>query len=128
MALVSPVKLEASLVVLVGGGVNAQGAVGVTFGVVIFAEFILDKGLWIVLPGVCHHGGGVQANKGSVQYPQLIQLPYQVSHDLLQRPVAQFFQEPVIRPVGRQGFHDIKAAVMGDEPVVVQIVGQIGDL
>ena len=107
---------------------NAQGAVGVTFGVVIFAEFILDKGLWIVLPGVCHHGGGVQANKGSVQYPQLIQLPYQVSHDLLQRPVAQFFQEPVIRPVGRQGFHDIKAAVMGDEPVVVQIVGQIGDL
>ena len=33
MALVSPVKLEASLVVLVGGGVNAQGAVRVTFNV-----------------------------------------------------------------------------------------------
>ncbi len=37
-------------------------------------------------------------------------------------------QETVIRPVGRQRLHDVKAAVMGNEPVVVQIIHQIGDL
>ena len=39
-----------------------------------------------------------------------------------------FFEETVIRPVGRQRLHDVKAAVMGDDAVVVQIIHQICDL
>lgn len=34
----------------------------------------------------------------------------------------------VIRPVGWPRLHDVKGAVMGNEPVVVQIIYQIGDL
>ena len=39
-----------------------------------------------------------------------------------------FFEETVIRPVGRQRFHNVKPAVMGDDAVVVQIIHQICDL
>ena len=39
-----------------------------------------------------------------------------------------FFEETVIRPVGRQRLHDIEPAVVGNEPVVVQIIHQICDL
>lgn len=82
----------------------------------------------IVLFGGGHHCSGVQPNEGSVQNPQLIQLPDQIRHDRLQLSVIRFAKESVIRPVGRQRFHDIKAAVMGDKPVIIQIVGQVGDL
>ena len=39
-----------------------------------------------------------------------------------------FVKLKVIRPVGRQRLHDVKAAVMGDDAVVVQIIRQICDL
>ena len=39
-----------------------------------------------------------------------------------------FFEETVIRPVGRQRFHNVKPAVMGNEAIVVQIIHQICDL
>ena len=39
-----------------------------------------------------------------------------------------FFEEAVIRPVGRQRFHDVKPAVMGDDAVVAQVIRQICDL
>ena len=39
-----------------------------------------------------------------------------------------FFEETVIRPVGRQRLHDIETAVVGNEPVIVQIIRQICDL
>ena len=39
-----------------------------------------------------------------------------------------FFEETVIRPVGRQRLHDVEPAVMGDDAVVVQIIHQICDL
>ena len=39
-----------------------------------------------------------------------------------------FFEETVIRPIGRQRLHDIEPAVVGNEPVVVQIIHQICDL
>ena len=42
MALVSPVKLITALVVLIGGGVDAQGAVWITFGQVILGKVVLD--------------------------------------------------------------------------------------
>ena len=39
-----------------------------------------------------------------------------------------FFEETVIRPVGRQRLHDIEPAVVGNEAIVVQIIHQICDL
>ena len=39
-----------------------------------------------------------------------------------------FFEETVIRPVGRQRLHDIEPAIVGNEPIVVQIIHQICDL
>jgi hypothetical protein len=38
------------------------------------------------------------------------------------------FEEAVIGPIGRQRLHDIETAVVGYEPVVVQIIHQICDL
>ena len=39
-----------------------------------------------------------------------------------------FFEETVIRPVGRQRLHDVEPAVVGNKPVIVQIIHQICNL
>ena len=49
MVLIAPVILEFLLVVLVGGSMNAEGAVRIRFGVVVLAELVLRKRLGIVL-------------------------------------------------------------------------------
>ena len=116
------------LIVLVGGRVDAQGAVRVAFRVVFLGELVFCKGFWVVLLRVRHDGCGIQTNERRIHHAQLIQLPHQIGHDRLQRTVVQLPQAAVIRPVGRQRLHDVKAAVMGNEPVVVQIIHQICDL
>ena len=63
MALVPPVELIPPLIVLVGGRVDAEGAVRIAFRVVFLGELVLCKGFWIVLLRVCHDGRGIQANK-----------------------------------------------------------------
>ena len=63
MALVPPVELIPPLIVLVGGRVDAEGAVRIVFRVVFLGELVLCKGFWIVLLRVCHDGRGIQANK-----------------------------------------------------------------
>ena len=128
MAFVSPVELIPPLIVLVGGRVDAEGAIRVAFRVVFLGELVLCKGFWIVLLGVCHDGCGVQTNERGVHDSQFVQLPYQISHDRLQRTIVQLPQAAVIGPVGRQRLHDVKAAVMGDDAVIVQIIHQICDL
>lgn len=106
----------------------AVGAIWVTFVVVFLGELAFCKGFWVVLHGVCHDGRGIQTDEGGIHDPQFVQLPHQVGHDRFQRTVVQLPQEAVIRPVGRQRLHDVKAAVMGDDAVVVQIIHQICDL
>ena len=128
MTFVAPVELIPALIVLVGGRVDAEGAVWVAFGVVFLGELAFRKGLRVVLLCVCHDGCGVQTNERRIHHAQLIQLPHQIGHDRLQRTVVQLPQAAVIRPVGRQRLHDVKAAVMGDDAVVVQIIHQICDL
>ena len=128
MALVPPVELIPPLIVLVGGRVDAEGAVWVAFWVVFLGELVFCKGFRVVLLRVCHDGRGIQANEGGVHDPQFIQLPYQIGHDRLQRTIVQLPQAAVIRPVGRQRLHDIEPAVVGNEPIVVQIIHQICDL
>ena len=128
MAFVSPVELIPPLIVLVGGRMDAQSAVRVAFGVVFLGELAFRKGLRVVLLRVRHDGCGIQTNKRRIHHAQLIQLPHQIGHDRLQRTVVQLPQAAVIRPVGRQRLHDVKAAVMGDDAVVVQIIHQICDL
>ena len=107
---------------------DAQSAVWAAFWVVFLGELVLCKGFWIVLLRVCHDRCGIQTNKRRIHHAQLIQLPHQVGHDRFQRTVVQLPQAAVIRPVGRQRLHDVKAAVMGDDAVVVQIIHQICDL
>ena len=120
--------MTVTLIVLVGGRVDTQGAVWVAFRVVFHGELAFRKGFRVVLLGVRHDGRGIQANEGCVHDPQFIQLPHQVGHGRFQRTVVQLPQAAVIRPVGRQRLHDVKAAVMGDDAVVVQIIHQICDL
>ena len=128
MAFVSPVELIPPLIVLVGGRMDAQSAVRVAFGVVFLGELAFRKGLRVVLLRVRHDGCGIQTNKRRIHHAQLIQLPHQIGHDRLQRTVVQLPQAAVIRPIGRQRLHDVKAAVVGDDAVVVQIIHQICDL
>ena len=128
MALVPPVELIPPLIVLVGGRMDAQSAVRVAFGVVFLGELAFRKGLRVVLLRVRHDGCGIQTNERRIHHAQLIQLPHQIGHDRLQRTVVQLPQAAVICPVGRQRLHDVKAAVMGDDAVVVQIIHQICDL
>ena len=63
MTFVAPVELIPALIVLVGGRVDAEGAVRIAFWVVFLGELVLCKGFWIVLLRVCHDGRGIQANK-----------------------------------------------------------------
>ena len=128
MAFIAPVELILPLIVLVGGRVDAEGAIRVAFGVVFLGELAFHKGLRVVLLRVRHDGCGIQTNERRIHHAQLIQLPHQIGHDRLQRTVVQLPQAAVIRPIGRQRLHDVKAAVMGDDAVVVQIIRQICDL
>lgn len=56
-----------------------------------------------------------------------VELFHLLCHDLLQLPIVQPSKKTVISPVRRQRFHDVKAAIMGNEPVVVQVIHQVGD-
>ena len=107
---------------------DTEGAVRVAFWVVFLGELVFCKGFRVVLLRVCHDGRGIQANERRIRHAQLIQLPPQIGHDRLQRTVVQLPQAAVIRPVGRQRLHDVETAVVGNEPVVVQIIRQICDL
>lgn len=107
---------------------DTRGAVWVAFRAVFLGEFAFCKGSRVVLLGVRHDGSGIQTNEGGVHDPQFVQLPYQIGHDRFQRTVVQLPKEAVISPIGRQQLHDVKAAVMGNEAIVVQIIHQICDL
>ena len=91
-------------------------------------ELAFRKGLRVVLLRVRHDGCGIQANERRIHHAQLIQLPHQAGHDRFQRTVVQLPQKTVIRPVGREWLHDVEPAVVGNEPVIVQIIHQICDL
>ena len=52
MVFISPVKLITPLIMLVGSGMDTQGAIRVGFGMVLRIELISGKGFWIVLFGV----------------------------------------------------------------------------
>ena len=56
MTFVAPVELIPPLIVLVGGRMDAQSAVRVTFGVVFLGELAFRKGLRVVLLRVRHDG------------------------------------------------------------------------
>ena len=72
MTFVPPVELIPPLIVLVGGRVDAQGAVRVAFRVVFLGELAFCKGFWVVLLRVCHDGCGIQTDEGCVHDPQFI--------------------------------------------------------
>ena len=59
MAFIAPVEIIPPLIVLVGGRVEAEDAVRVTFRVAFLGKLVLYKGFGIVLSGVCHDGRGI---------------------------------------------------------------------
>lgn len=107
---------------------NAQGAIWVGFGMVFRLELVSGKGFRVVLLRVRCNGGRVQADKGSVHNSKLIELFHLLCHDFLQVPIVQLLKKTVIGPVRWQRFHDVKAAIMSNKPVVVQVISQVGDL
>ena len=98
MAFVAPVELIPSLIVLVGGRVDTEGAVRVAFRVVFLGEFAFCKGFRVVLLCICCNGCGVQTNEGGVHDPHLIELLHLCRHNFFQCSVIHFFEETVIRP------------------------------
>ena len=76
VAFVALVELIAALIVLIGGGMDAQGAVCVTAGMVFRIKFIRSKRFRVILPGIRHNWRRIQSDKGCVYNAQLIELPY----------------------------------------------------
>ena len=86
------------------------------------------KGFGVVLFGVCHDRCGIQSDKGCIQDAQFIQLLDLCLHDFLKNAVIQFLQKAIICPVRGKLFCDVKAAVVSNETIVLQIICQIGDV
>lgn len=126
--LVAPVELVVLLVVLVGGGVNAQDTVGIVARLVFRVELCFAEGLGIVLRSAGGDRRGIQIDEGGVQNPQLVELPNLIGHELLQIAVFQLAQEAVEGPVGRQRPRDVEAAVVGNEEIALKEVPKVGDL
>ena len=79
MTFITPVERIPPLIVLVGGRVDAEGAVRIAFRVVFLGELAFRKGLRVVLLRVRHDGCGIQTDEGCVHDPQFIQLPLSIS-------------------------------------------------
>lgn len=72
MIFVSPVKLVTAFVMLVGSGMDVQGAVRVGFGLILRLELVFDKGLRIVLLCAGCNRRRVQADERGVHNAKLI--------------------------------------------------------
>lgn len=66
MVFIAPVELEIALVVLVGSAVDAEAAVGVGFGLILFGKLVLCKRLCVVLMGIGCLRRGIQTDEGCV--------------------------------------------------------------
>ena len=107
---------------------HAQPAVRVGLGLVFLAELVFSERFGIVLASIGHNGRTIQTEEGCIDNAQFSQVNHLALHGPLEKVVIQVFEESEIRPVRRQGFRDIKAAVVRDETVVFQIVLQIADV
>ena len=107
---------------------NTTGAIRVASWVVFIGILVLCKGFRIILCGVCHDRRGIQTDKRGVHDTEVIELLYQRRHNRFQISVLRFLQEPVKAPVRWQRAGDVEATVMCDDPVVVQIIPQIGNV
>ena len=72
MTLVTPIILKTALIVLIGGGVDAESAVRVTLGMIFLGESVLRKGFRIILLCIRHDRRGIQPDEGRVHYAQRI--------------------------------------------------------
>lgn len=63
MVFIAPIKLILTFIVLIGSGVDAEGAVWVAFWVVFLGKLVFCKGFGVVLFSVCHDRRGIQSDK-----------------------------------------------------------------
>lgn len=66
MVFVAPIEFEIALIVLIRGGMNAEAAVGVGFGLVFFGKLVLRKRLCVVLMSIGRLRRGIQADERCV--------------------------------------------------------------
>lgn len=128
MALVAPVEGVVLFGMLVGGGMYAQTAIGVGLRLMLSGELICLKGLGIVLGSIRSDRRRIKANERCVQNTPFIQRLYLRLHDLLQNRIIHVAQKAVKRPIGGQRFHDVEAAVVCNDEIVVQEVHKVCDL
>ena len=128
MALVAPVEGVVLFGMLVGGGMHAQTTVGVGLRLMLLRELICLKGLGIVLGRVRSDRRRIKANERCVQNTPFIQRLYLRLHEFFQNRMIHIAQKAVKRPIGGQRLHDVEAAVVRNDEIVVQKVHKVCDL
>ena len=114
MVLVAPIESIAFLIMLVGGGMNAETAVLVGPRRMFLAELAFSKGFRVVVGRVGGNRRGIEPNERGVEDSTVHQGFHLCTHYLLQGIVWQFADEAVVRPVGRQGLRNVESAVIRD--------------
>ena len=107
---------------------HAQTAVGVGLRLMLLGELICLKGLGIVLGRVRSNRRRIKANERCVQNTPFIQRLHLRLHELLQNRIVHVAQKAVKRPIGGQRLHDVEAAVVRNDEIVVQEVHKVCDL
>lgn len=69
MVFVAPIELEIAFVMLIGGSMNAELAILIVFGLIIFREFIFLEGFGIVLRCTCGDRSRIEHDKRRVDDP-----------------------------------------------------------
>ena len=128
MVFVSPVEFVIAFIVLVGSSMDTQRTISIGLGMVFRVKLVFDKGLGVVLFGICQDRRGIQSNKGCIQNTHGIEPLYLGLHNFLNDAVIQVPLKTVISPIGRQFLGNIEAAVVSDKTVILQIIGQIGNI
>lgn len=93
MVFIAPIKLILTFIVLIGSGVDAEGAVWVAFWVVFLGKLVFAKDLGLFCLVFAMTGVESSPIKGCIQDAQLIQLLDLCLHDFLKNAVIQFPQK-----------------------------------
>ena len=127
MVFVTPVEFIVLFVCLVGSRMDSQSAILVRLRLVALFKFTRQKRFGVILRSVSSNGGGVKADKGGIDDAAGGKMEYLGFHNVGKYVVVKVLQETVKCPIGRQGFGNIKAAIMGNEKVIIEVVHKVSN-